>query len=162
MDPQSASLAERPNRLAWPPMLYAAGLVAGLGLQAIMPVPLPMPTGSGLVLGIPALVLDAAAIATLWRERTTVMPNKGALRLVTGGPYAFTRNPIYVGNTLLLVALAFGLSNGWLILAAAAAAVAVHHLAILREERHLALRFGADWQVYASRVPRWIGLPRRS
>ena len=37
-----------------------------------------------------------------------------------------------------------------------AGAVVTHELAIEREERHLAARFGTDWQDYAARTPRWL------
>ena len=90
------------------------------------------------------------------RHRTTVLPHRGATRLITDGPFRFTRNPIYVGNTLLVAGLGFVLGVAWLMPAALLAAWATQKLAIEREERHLALRFGADWARYAARTPRWL------
>ncbi|MDP3898022.1 MAG: isoprenylcysteine carboxylmethyltransferase family protein, partial [Mesorhizobium sp.] len=96
------------------------------------------------------------AMRTLARHRTTVMPHRGADHLVSEGPYAFTRNPIYLGNTMLMIGV--GLASGilWFLLFAILAAMATQKLAIEREERHLELRFGKRYRDYRKKVRRWI------
>ncbi len=71
-------------------------------------------------------------------------------------PFSKSRNPIYVANTLLVLGagLLFGIL--WLVIAALLAAFATQKLAIEREERHLAARFGPDWRAYAAQTPRWL------
>jgi len=155
-------LAETPNTIPWPPLLFAGAAVLALGLQQV--VPLPYPGGAwaavlamaGEFLAAAGIALDLATMLAFRRHRTTVLPNRGATRLITDGPFRFSRNPIYVGNTLLVAGagLAFGIA--WLVPAALAAAFATRKLAIEREERHLALRFGQDWTTYAARTPRWL------
>ena len=155
-------LAETPNTIPWPPLLFAGAAVLALGLQQV--VPLPWPGGAwaavlamaGVFLAAAGIALDLATMLAFRRHRTTVLPNRGATRLITDGPFRFSRNPIYVGNTLLVAGagLAFGIA--WLVPAALAAAFATRKLAIEREERHLALRFGQDWTTYAARTPRWL------
>ena len=93
---------------------------------------------------------------TMMRERTNVLPTRPALRLVTEGPFRLTRNPIYLGNTVMTASAALAFGNGWLVPAALLAAFATHRLAILREEAHLRQRFGAEWDAYAARTPRWL------
>lgn len=117
--------------------------------------PLVLPLGAALVAA--GLALDGAAVVTMARAKTNILPHRGADRLVTGGPFVLSRNPIYLGNTTLLIGAAFVLGNGWFFVAAALGAFATQELAIRREEAHLAARFGADWQAYAARVPRWLG-----
>jgi len=111
---------------------------------------------AGLFLIAAGTALDLATMLAFRRHRTTLLPHRGATKLITDGPFRYSRNPIYLGNTLLVagVGLAFGI--GWLIPAALAGAVATQRLAILREERHLASRFGSAWDAYAARTPRWL------
>jgi hypothetical protein len=72
------------------------------------------------------------------------------------GPFSFTRNPLYVAGTMLV--LGIGLVSGivWFLLLAILAAFTVQKLAIEREERHLQARFGETYLDYARRVRQWI------
>jgi protein-S-isoprenylcysteine O-methyltransferase Ste14 len=80
--------------------------------------------------------------------------------LVTGGIYAHTRNPMYVGNVLIFVGLAIA-SNSWLSLAAIFPVYLFTCVAIVAaEERYLRGRFGDAFEAYCRDVPRW--LPRVS
>lgn len=151
---------DAPNRLPWPPLIYAGAILAGLALEWWMPGRLPLPGWPGWI-GVGAgLLLDAAAMLTMARARTNILPHRAADRLVTAGPFGLTRNPIYLGNTLVVLGGGIVLSSPWLVAAAVAAAVLVDRLAIRREEAHLAARFGEAFRAYEARVPRWIGLPR--
>ena len=79
-----------------------------------------------------------------------------APRLVVQGFYAHSRNPMYVGNTLLLAGLALIYNSPWVYLVALPAAV-LGLLAITKsEERYLAQRFGAEYDAYCRSVPRFI------
>jgi protein-S-isoprenylcysteine O-methyltransferase Ste14 len=86
----------------------------------------------------------------------TVRPDRGTDHLVTDGPFSFTRNPLYVAGTMLV--LGIGLVSGivWFLLLAILAAFTVQKLAIEREERHLQARFGETYLDYARGVRRWI------
>ena len=151
-----------PNRLPWPPLIEAAAVVtAALGALAF-PVGVglgPLARWLGWALIVLGLALDFWAIATLRRARTNILPNRAAGRLVTNGPFAFTRNPIYLGNTIAVAGLGGAVNSLWFVVAAIIAAKLVEILAIRREEAHLAFRFGPEWVDYAARVPRWLGLP---
>jgi len=80
-------------------------------------------------------------------------------RLVTSGPYAVTRNPMYVGWSLLHLGLAMAARSPW-VLASWPVSFALVHRAVLREDRQLATRFGPDLTDYQRRVPRYGSLPR--
>lgn len=156
----------RPNTVPWPPIIFLAVLLAALGLGAIWPLGLAPLASAGWLritgIGFAAIgiVLDVSAMLAMRRARTNILPHRGADQLVTGGVFALTRNPIYLGNTLLLVGVGLVLSSAWMLAAALVAAVLVDRLAIRREERHLAARFGPAFVDYAARVPRWIGVRR--
>ncbi|GGK17592.1 methyltransferase family protein [Salinarimonas ramus] len=153
-------MSDTPNRWPWPPIVYLATIVAGFLVERHL---VPTSHGGGLALGVLGIVAIAAGLGldlwTAWtfsRARTTIMPHRGAKALVTWGPFRFSRNPIYVGNTLLTIGLGLVFDNLWLMALAFLAAFAVQKLAIEREEAHLARRFGAEWDAYAARVRRWI------
>lgn len=152
---------DRPNAVPWPPIILVGAAVTAFVAGTVLPLRLDVPPALGWIAGAAALALDGWAMATMARAHTNILPHRAAGRLVTTGPFALTRNPIYVGNALLLAGVGLAVGSAWFLLAAAAAAVATHHLAVLREERHLAARFGADWEAYARRTPRWIGRSKR-
>lgn len=149
----------RPNAIPWPPILLVAGIAFGMLLGVLLPLPVAIPASlrvAGFVLLAIGLAFDLAAIFWMSRARTNILPHKPAGALLISGPFRLTRNPIYVGNTIALAAMALAFSNLWYGVAAAVMAVLVHHLAILREEAHLAARFGKAWDDYAARTPRWL------
>jgi len=103
-----------------------------------------------------AIALDISALILFRRRRTTILPNRGAGALVTEGPFSKSRNPIYLGNTMLTFGLGLLFATPWLLLAAPLAAFVTARLAIAREETHLAAKFPREWQRYAANTPRWI------
>ncbi|MFC5342404.1 isoprenylcysteine carboxylmethyltransferase family protein [Brevundimonas staleyi] len=110
----------------------------------------------GLLVGV-AVGLDLWAMLEMRRRRANILPHRAATALVTTGPFAWSRNPIYLANAVLLLGLGGLFDNAWFVVAAPFAAFATDRLAIRREERHLAALFGADWFAYAGRAGRWLG-----
>lgn len=152
---------DRPNRIPWPPLIYLGAVIAAVLVHVLVPLTLPdwlKPIAAllGLMLLIGGVTIDVAAIRTLGKHRTTVMPHRASSALVTDGPYAFSRNPIYLGNTIALLGLALVFEVPWFLVAAPLAALIVQKLAIEREERHLAARFPEEWSAYSARVRRWL------
>jgi Phospholipid methyltransferase len=76
-------------------------------------------------------------------------------RLLTDGPYALTRNPMYLGHLIFLLGLALSWRSK-LGLVLLAAYLPWFHLRVLRDEEWLADKFGAEYAGYKSRVRRWI------
>ena len=154
--------SDAPSRVSWPPIILASAIVLALVLGALLPLPaFPGVVGDaarvlGLVLVAAAIAIDLWALATLARARTTVLPHRTASALVTSGPFARSRNPIYVANAILLLGLGFALGNLWFLPLAAVLVVLTNAVAAVPEERHLARRFGEDFEAYRRRVPRWF------
>jgi protein-S-isoprenylcysteine O-methyltransferase Ste14 len=149
-----------PNRLPWPPIIYLAVVVVGVAMQWLAPLE-PWPgRAARLAVGLPLLAaglgIPIAAGYRFNRAGTPVDPTAQATALVTGGVYRFTRNPMYLGATLLGVGL--GLVGGWpwVSLAALAMPPLLTALAIRREERWLEARFGDEYCAYCARVRRWL------
>ena len=153
---------DRPNRIPWPPIIFLTAVL--VGLVAEVHYPLPWITGwpatilqwLGGALGLGALLMDVVAVNTFRDHQTTILPNKGATNLITKGPFAWSRNPIYVGNTVLMIGTGLFFGKLWLIVLAPVAAFITQKLAIEREEKHLAAKFGKEWEDYAARVRRWL------
>jgi protein-S-isoprenylcysteine O-methyltransferase Ste14 len=158
--------ALRPNIIPWPPIIYAGCALVALGLNYVHP--LAWPTDhwklvlmlTGLVLLVVAVTIEVSAVRAFRRHKTTIQPHRGASALITDGPFGFSRNPIYLGNTFLVfgAGLLFGIA--WLLPAAFIGAALTQKLAIEREERHLAAGFGKAWEEYVAATPRWLGQPR--
>lgn len=158
----SSNASERPTRFPWPPVLYIAAIAIAIALSIFVPLPWFGSPFADLLLAIGCLLvlafiaLTVTAIRTMGRAGTTVVPTQAARQLVTSGPFSITRNPLYLGDTLLMFGV--GLIAGWIwfFVMGLAAAFLTHRLAILPEERHLASRFGKKYLDYKKKVRRWI------
>ncbi len=153
----------RPNVVPWPPLLFAGAAAIALLLHQAAPMAYPDPPlgtalrvlGAGLVAA--AITIDVLAVLAFRRHRTTILPNRGADSLITNGIYGWSRNPIYLGNLMLVAGAGLFFGIWALVIAAPVALVATQKLAVEREEHHLASRFGNDWQDYRRRTARWLG-----
>ena len=80
--------------------------------------------------------------------------------LVTTGPYALSRHPMYVGWWLIHLGAGLLRGSGWVAVTLPVAVAAEHFGAGLVEERALRAAFGDEYERYAARVPRYVGLNR--
>ena len=152
---------QRPSRFPWPPVLLLVTLAVGFAANRAVPLPWPglNDTAAQIVqtlFGIGGVGLIGWAAIELRRSQTTIMPHRGADQLVTTGPFWRFRNPIYLGDVLIMLSIAGWTQNVWLLASAGMFALLVTWLAILPEERHLAARFGDAYVDYKSRSRRWI------
>ncbi len=153
-------LETRPNSIPWPPLLFAGASAVALVLHGLAPVPFPEGTTLrllGAVMAVLAVVIDLLAFAAFRRHQTTILPHRGADHLITTGIYGWSRNPIYLGNLLLVAGLGLFFGIWALVVAAPVALLLTWKLAVEREEQHLASRFGAAWDSYARTTHRWFG-----
>ena len=151
----------RANTFPLPPVLFLAAIAAGLLASRLWPLPWPglddVPAHAiGLGFRAIGLVLIALGVKALVTHGTTVRPDKTATTLVTDGPYAWFRNPIYLGQVLLLFTGAEITKSIWYVAAGLAFSVLITVLQILPEERHLEAQFGDVYLDYKSRTRRWI------
>ena len=79
-------------------------------------------------------------------------------RLAVSGPYAYTRNPLYLGSTIASVGFAIAAGKWWLLVMMAVFFAAVYVPVIRREQAHLTELFGPDYAAYVAAVP--LLLPR--
>jgi Phospholipid methyltransferase len=135
----------------WSRWRVRAGYPVAL-LYFLLALPAPAALAIGSAIGFAGLVVRALAAGYLKKQEA----------LATAGPYAWTRNPLYLGSTVMGLGLVVA-GNAWL----AAAIVAAYFLAfypavIRREEEELRARYGSAYEQYAREVPLfWPQPPRR-
>lgn len=127
---------------------------------------LPLGPGIDFALRLPLALLCAGAglglalwsLALFRRHRTTASPlvPERSRAVVQGGPYRITRNPMYLGMALVLLAWCLWLGSAAALLAVAVFVAFITRFQILPEERALAGRFGPAYDDYRRRVRRWI------
>lgn len=96
---------------------------------------------------------------TLWtfhQHRTTVNPYAGASALCTDGPFRFSRNPIYLGDWLILAGVALLLNTLWPLAFAPIVWFMLRFGVIRHEEAHLEAKFGDVYRAYKAQVRRWL------
>ena len=152
--------AQRPRTLVLPPAPYAAAMLGGWWLdRQVLALPLDL-RGANRPLSLLVLTLGlglmAWAFLTFRRHRTTVNPYRGANTLCTGGPFRFSRNPIYLGDWLVLGAAALWMGSLWPLVFAPLIWLILRHGVIRHEEAHLEARFGEEYREYSRRVRRWL------
>jgi protein-S-isoprenylcysteine O-methyltransferase Ste14 len=151
--------ADNPGVLAPPPLIYAGALAAGLLANRRYHMPI-LPRRIARTLGWP-LVACGLAVGFLGsremrRAETTLDPRKPATTIVTGGPFRYTRNPLYLSMTLIYGGIA-AVANALLpVLLLPIVLRLMRRGVIEREERYLERKFGDEYIEYKVRTPRWI------
>ena len=106
-----------------------------------------------LVLGI---VINVNADQLFHEANTAVNPFDTSSTLVTYGPYRFTRNPMYLGFTLVLFGVSILAGSLTPFVIVFAFALLMDRMFIQMEEQKLASTFGSLWEEYKSRARRWL------
>jgi protein-S-isoprenylcysteine O-methyltransferase Ste14 len=142
-----------------PPLIYLTALGLALLLHSILPIsfigpPAGAPVGAGIVLV--AIALFLTSVRSLRAAGTPVPGNRPTTTIVCSGPYRFSRNPIYLAFSLLLLGISLWVGTAWLLLTLAAAVGIMNFVVIPREERYLEARFPAEYLPYKASVRRWL------
>ena len=153
--------ADNANVIVPPPFLYLAALIGLVVLRWLWPAPIfaastfALYAGGALIVG--ALALGFWAVLTLRMAGTNVDPRKTSTAMVSAGPFGFTRNPIYVGFTLLYLGITLALNCWWGLALLAPTLIVMHVGVIRREESYLERKFAADYLRYKNNVARYVG-----
>lgn len=151
-----------PGVIAPPPLIFLGFLLAGLALEflVVRSQGLDMPGSLRwtvvtlfLLAGIASI---AAALVRFRAAGTPAPPWQPVTAFVAQGIYRFTRNPMYLGMTLIYLGLAVAANAPavlWLLLPLI---LTIHYGVIVREERYMADKFGVPYINYTHNVPRWL------
>lgn len=112
------------------------------------------------MLGLLASLASAAfaywALRTMLRAGEQPDPGTPTRSIVRDGPFARTRNPIYLSFALFDLGVALLANNWWIVLALAVLMVYVDRGIVQREERYLEEAFGDEYLDYKRNVRRWL------
>lgn len=145
--------------VAHPPLIYLAGILVGLGLDALWPMPR-LTAGvqyglGGALIAIGVFVVLLCGI-TFRRSGTSVPTSTPTTALATGGLYRYSRNPIYIALSLIHLGIAAAVDSPWILATLPLVLVVIRFGVIAREERYLEAKFGDAYRDYKAQVRRWF------
>ena len=152
---------DTPGVIAPPPLIYLGFLLAGWGIEMLLRDVTFGLDGNlrrygGVALLVIGFVIEGEATTRFRRSGTAVEPWKASTKLVTGGLYRFSRNPIYVGMAVLYCGLALLLDSPLALGLLIPCLFVIDRGVIAREEPYLEARFGQEYRDYRTRVRRWL------
>src|SRR5262245_53305145 len=107
---------DRAGVVVLPPLLMLAALILALTLHYFFPLPAGMRSLT-MALGIALIAVGIGVAAwgriTLKQAGTTVNPLKPTTAIATGGPFQFTRNPLYVGIMAVFIGISLAVGTLW-------------------------------------------------
>jgi len=147
--------------IALPPFIFLGFLVAATLLEAIAPLTLLSAQAiaryaTGAVLALAGFVMIGLGTRRFVAAGTNIPPNLPTTALVVDGIYGRTRNPLYLGSTLVYVGLSVAAGSLWAILLLVPLLWVMNVGVIAREERYLERKFGDAYRTYKARVRRWV------
>jgi protein-S-isoprenylcysteine O-methyltransferase Ste14 len=119
-------------------------------------VPKNVALGGGIVLIVAGLAVARAGALAVWKANSSIIPMRPTTAIVSDGPYALTRNPMYLGMVFIYIGIAFLIHSAWAVVLLPLVVFGVDRLVIAKEERYLRGKFGETYTSYCSRVRRWI------
>jgi protein-S-isoprenylcysteine O-methyltransferase Ste14 len=147
--------------IALPPFIFLGFLVAATVLEAVVPLPVLGALAlarylAGAALAACGFVLIGVGTRRFVAAGTNIPPNLPTTALVVDGIYGRTRNPLYLGTTLVYLGLSVAAGSLWAILLVVPLLWVINVGVIAREERYLERKFGDAYRAYKGRVRRWV------
>jgi len=145
--------------LVRPPVVYLVSIGLGVLVHLFWPVPV-LPASISMLIGVllvlAAVALFMSSVRTFRKAGTPVPGNLPTTIIVRTGPYAFSRNPIYLAFTLFQLGLAAWVNSLGLLVTLLPALALMVLVVVPREERYLEARFPAEYLPYKRDVRRWL------
>lgn len=147
--------------LRLPAVMLLACATGGAVMQRLVPLSTGLGSfaargAAGAGLFVAATALASAALLRMRRKRTTFEPEGQPAALVSDGPFAWSRNPIYLALLLILVALSVATDVVWFALGTPILWLLLDRIVIPREEKVLLETFGEEYVRYRREVRRWL------
>ena len=150
---------DSPGVLIFPPRLFLICLVVGLIVHFVCPYRVaisPWARGAGVTIAIAGVALTIWGKRTMEAAGTNVRPDQPALAIVSHGPFAYTRNPLYLGVMGMFTGAGIALASPAFLTMLVPLFLVLRFGVVLREERYLDAKFGDAYRGYKARARRWI------
>ena len=152
--------ADAPNVVIHPPIALGMAIILALAANWVWPLPF-LPPGIahielGLIVILSAFVLVRWSVQTFRKSKTNILTNQAALAIVSTGPFAYSRNPIYVGALIGLIGFALAVNSLWFLVALVVIFFVLQFGVIAREEAYLTRKFGQTYLDYKVKVRPWL------
>jgi protein-S-isoprenylcysteine O-methyltransferase Ste14 len=142
-----------------PPLIYVVPLILGRILDRRRHVPF-LPRGVARGLGFSLLgggaVLNGWFLRTIRNTDVPIRTDKPVPRLITEGPFRYSRNPSYLALAMIYAGIASVRNSLWAILLLPLVVMVIQREVIGREERYLERAFGEEYLAYRAQVRRWV------
>jgi protein-S-isoprenylcysteine O-methyltransferase Ste14 len=147
--------------IALPPLIFLAFLAAATVLEAVVPLPVLAAHALarylvGAALAACGFVMIGMGTRRFLAAGTNIPPSLPTTALVVEGIYERTRNPLYLGTTLVYLGLSVAAGSPWAIVLVVPLLWVVNVGVVAREERYLERKFGDGYRAYKARVRRWV------
>ena len=154
-------LEDRPDVAIHPPTIFFAALLFGFVFRVFLGgrldfIPRIFAEGLGGILVLTGLGLALSAISAFAEGGETLRPATPSSQLFTGGPYRYSRNPIYLAMVVFGVGFGVATLNVWIVVFSIVAGAIFNFFVIPLEEEYLARRFGSEYAAYKRIVRRWV------
>lgn len=143
-------------KFSYPPIIALACIAIQILLNFLVPLELNLSLFLGLILLICSLTIIAYAFKELHTYQTTYVPDGEPEKLVTSGPFSFSRNPIYLGMAGILLASAFLMQSLSALLIPVLFVTIIQSTWIPHEEKKLAEIFDDKWKDYSAKTKKWL------
>ena len=156
-----SGLPDVPGVIVLPPFIFLGFLVVATVLEAVVPLPVLAAHAfprylAGAALAACGFVMIAMGMRRFAAAGTNVPPSLPTTALVVDGIYGWTRNPLYLGTTLVCLGLAVAAGSLWAIVLMVPLLWVINVGAVAPEERYLERKFGDAYRSYKGRVRRWV------
>ncbi len=152
---------DNPGIPAWrPAALQLSSIFLALLLHSRWPLESPLVANVSWIAGPLFLGMGLSIIALSFREfakaKTTLRPDRGANALIRTGPFAYSRNPLYVAVMIVIIGIGVWVNSLWIIGMLIPLFFFMSRAVIAPEERYLESKFGQEYLDYKRLVRRWL------
>ncbi|HPF47454.1 MAG: isoprenylcysteine carboxylmethyltransferase family protein [Alphaproteobacteria bacterium] len=142
-----------------PPVFYIIAMVIGLGLDYIFPLSFGL-AGIEKIAAIVLFILGSIIIVLGFRlfasNKQSPSVHASVSKIYQSGIYAYSRNPIYLGVAIMMLAVGLYLDKLWILIMMIPLIIILNRAVIEKEEAYLEAKFGDEYLNYKNKVRRWI------
>ena len=154
---------DKPGVVAHPPLIYLGFLALGFALDYVWPLSLAdgwlpprLRLPFAILLAVGGASLLALGIRRFLHHGTNFRTDKPSTAVISDGVYRYTRNPLYIGLSLIYAGIALALNSVWVLALLVPILAVIRYGVIAREEHYLERKFGEEYLRYKRSVRRWL------